>query len=95
MYTPKPGRRRKTQSVLCIRISREARAALTQRAKLRGEAEARKVTPGEIVLDPLVYTLQDTDDTQRALTVDELLLDVLAACLFSLRALELMLREHG
>ena len=94
MYTPKPGRRRKTQSVLSIRFSREVKAALTQRAKLRGRAEGRKVPPGEIARDLLVYALQETDETQRALTVDELLLDVLAACLFSRRALELVLSEH-
>ena len=94
MYTPKHGRRRKSQSVLSIRISRETKAALTHRAKLRGKAQARKVTPGEIARDLLIYALQETDETQRALTVDELLLDVLAACLFSRRALELVLSEH-
>ena len=76
-----------TQSILSIRISRELKAVLTQRAKLRGEADARKVTPGEIARDLLVYALQKTDETQRALTVDELLPDVLAACFFSRRAL--------
>ena len=94
MHTPEPGRRRKPQSVLSFRISREAKAALTHRAKLRSEAKARKVTPGEVARDLLVYALQETDETQDALTVDELLLDVLAACLFSRRALELVLSDH-
>lgn len=94
MHTPDPSNATKPSSVLSFRVSREAKAALNRRAKLRTKAEARTVSPSEVARDLLEYALQETEETGDAISFDDLIAEVLASTLFSRRALELVLSEH-